>query len=76
MATNFMRLENSRKKTIFEYCLGVDLVIEDAQTQPQDWDNVLFIGEDTKYGDVFKCWNDGSQEGFYLFFGKIGNEFD
>lgn len=75
MATNFMRLENNRKKTIFEYCLGVDMTLEDAQTQPQDWDNVLHIGEDTIYGDVFKCWNDGVN-GFYIFFGKIGNEFD
>lgn len=38
------------------------------------FDNMLFIGYDDIMGDVFKCWNDGSNS-FAIFFGRKGDEF-
>lgn len=43
-------------------------------SQPEDFDNVLWLGCDTSYGDVFKVWNGNAEfESFSLFFwGKRG----
>ena len=74
--TKFTSLEKKEKKvgTKF-YSFLYDNVKETTDTTPCDYDNVLHIGFDTKYGDVFKCWDDDSGE-FSLYFGIKGNEFD
>lgn len=44
-------------------------------TDPEEWDNVLFLGNDPGYGDVFKAWDNGGNH-FILYFGEKGDEFN
>ena len=76
MATSYHILEGVKipKKTVFKYYLNSCMVIEKTESQPFNWENVLYIGHDPVYGDVFKCW-DNEKDIFTLFFGEVGDEF-
>ena len=81
MATKFITLNGDlktiNKKTVFTKGINGDFSItNEICLQPKDWDNVLYLGHDKDYGDVFKAWDDGNEEDFVLFFGKKGDEFD
>ena len=77
MATKFTSLEEKKviKKTKFEEILISRIDIQVTDTNPIDWGNVKHIGYDQKYGDVFKCWDD-DEDGFTLYFGEKGDEFN
>ena len=77
MATKFTSLEEKKviKKTKFEKVLIIRDDITIAESSPQIWGNVKHIGYDEKYGDVFMCWDD-DDEGFTLYFGEKGDEFN
>lgn len=78
MSTNFMSLDDKvkeSKKTIFTKTVqSTDVIIVDCYT-PEGYKNVLHIGYDKCYGDVFKCWNDNINY-FNLHFGIKGEEFN
>ena len=77
MTTNFMTLNSEKqepKKTVFEKQVNGDLVVEDATFTVDEFKNVLYIGSDRDYGDVFKAW-DYAENSFYIFFGTAGDEF-
>jgi hypothetical protein len=83
--TKFLTLEPKKnkkeeRKTIFTRYLGEDRQIgqvPDSISIPSNWDNCLFIGTSKEYGgDVFKCWDNGKELEFEIYFGKKGDEFD
>ena len=64
------------KKTIFKRMVSVSGQPGVSFTsQPENYNNVMFIGHDPGYGDVFKAWDDHSSY-FILYFGEKGNEFN
>ena len=74
--TKFTSLSKKEKlETKFRYIL-CDGSLSLTSAKPSTYDNVLYIGYDEDYGDVFKCWDDGLVDGFVLFFGVKGDEFD
>lgn len=64
-----------KKETIFNGYLEENKQYRDTKLTPNDFDNVLYLGHDRSYGDVFKCWDDDS-DNFILYFGVKGDEFD
>ena len=80
MATNFMSLDKKQKenkKTIFTHIVEFDKKIKETSfNKPEDYENVLYIGYDNDYGDVFKVWNEEEENNFIIFFGTKGDEFD
>ena len=65
-----------KKQTIFTYYLNEDRIIEENHSNnPSNWDNVLHIGTDKSYGDVFKVWDNGKENNFIIYFGVKGDEF-
>lgn len=76
MATKFTTLDNkqSKKETIFTHLVGTDKKPIDVSEKASQWENVLHLGRDTHYGDVFKAWENEDEDGFCIFFGVKGNE--
>lgn len=77
--TKFLTIDSVKsggKRTVFTKALGSRFEIGDALTSPEDYDNILFIGHDKMYGDVFKAWDDTDPENFELLFGTKGDEFN
>lgn len=75
--TEYTTLEPAKKakKTVFKKFLTSTLEIKDAKYHPKDYDKVLYIGNNTFYGDVFKAWLDNNEEEFTIYFGEKGDEF-
>ena len=64
------------KKTVFTCCVEEGFtVVECRNEEPDEWDNVLYLGNDGDYGDVFKAWNSNSSH-FMIYFGEKGDEFN
>jgi len=61
------------KKTVFYKIVRTDS-IESRVTSPYVCKNVMLIGRDLQYGDVFKCLGNNSDD-FTLYFGEAGDEF-
>lgn len=65
-------------KTVFKKIVGYKYTtgayIDDTPLTPDRYENVLHIGYDSMYGDVFKCW-DKNINNFAIFFGIAGDEF-
>ena len=78
MVTKFISLENKKesKKTVFKKYITSNSSVEKAISEPSCYDNVLHIGYDKDYGDVFKAWNDNSPNDFVIYFGAKGDEFE
>jgi len=64
------------EETVFEKRLNPDGILEEADSEPNEWLNVMWLGfySDT-LTDMFKCWDDDPND-FYIYFGKKGNEFN
>lgn len=78
MSTNFMSLIDETKvvkETVFTSFVDFDLKNRGTIGKPCDYRNVLHIGFDKEYRDVFKCWNDNEKE-FTIYFGTKGDEFN
>lgn len=76
--TKFMTLGYSKKtvkKTVFKTLLDDSFKIVDASKQPENYSNVLFLGHDESYGDLFKAWDDDKND-FAIYFGEKGDEFN
>ena len=75
--TKFLSLDTTKvgTKTIFTHVLTIQKELNEAQCTPEIYDNVLWLGFDNSYGDVFKAW-DNNDTNFYIYFGKKGTEFD
>ena len=77
--TKFITLDSKEKEvkeTKFKKIVNEGLEIETSRTSTQFWDNVLHIGFDEDYGDVFKCWQNKTKNNFTIAFGEKGDEFD
>jgi len=77
--TKFMKLPNNNnkeeiKKTVFTKFLTHELNIENSTLQPENFNNIIHVGKDRDYGDVFKVWNNGNPRDFVIFFGIKGDE--
>ena len=77
--TNYLTLDKmvkTEQKTVFKKIVTYDFKIKEIEwTTPQDYDNVLYLGHDGDYGDVFKCWSEDEND-FAIIFGEKGNEFE
>ena len=80
MSTKFMSLDNKqtvKKQTTFTHYINEDKEIQKTTLcKPSDWNNILHIGTDKYYGDVFKAWDNGKENDFTIFFGEKGDEFE
>ena len=78
MKTKFSTLDKKKesKKTVFKKVVNEELEIEISNVSTEFWDNVLHIGFDEDYGDVFKCWDNSTENNFTIAFGEKGDEFD
>jgi len=78
--TKYTTLENKESKPInrteFYSRVGTSSIDVSPIENPYGYDNVIHIGSDKFYGDVFKAWNDGEENDFVLFFGEKGDEFN
>ena len=77
MSTNFMSLDDKvkeNKETTLSKIVTSGNVRYSRHTT-KDYKNVLHIGYDECYGDVFKCWKDDINC-FTLHFGTKGDEFN
>lgn len=84
MSTNYLVLKTKQRKqpkkgksTKFRKKLTGDLLIENnpgIDYDPEHYKNIVHIGKDIMYGDVFKAY-DEDESNFTLFFGKKGSEF-
>ena len=82
--TKFMKLKpmevsTDKKETRFAYVVVPKertLSIQATLFTPSDFDNVLWIGHNHWYGDVFKVWSDVDPIKFNIFFGTKGDEFN
>ena len=64
-----------KNKTVFTHYVNSNLEIESEVSTPiEDWQNILHIGTDVIYGDVFKVWNT-DENYFTIYFGTKGDEF-
>lgn len=79
MKTKFMTLEREKKetkKTKFTHVISSKTEIEETNVfYPTSFDNVLWIGFNNFYGDVFKAWDNGRENNFVIYFGEKGDEF-
>ena len=83
MKTNFFTLEveetekkePKKKKTVFTHYINAYKEIKKPSTMATDFENVLLIGRDKYYGDVFKVW-DNDPNDFAIYFGEAGDEFE
>ena len=62
------------KKTVFEKQITASFEIINKKEYPDKYKNVLHLGKDKYYGDVFKVWNDDKND-FLICFGTAGDEF-
>ena len=69
MATKYTSLDSKTetKKTVFTHFLDTDRTAQTTDISPNDFGNVLHIGHDSDYGDVFKCWSN-NHTNFTIFF--------
>ena len=78
--TKFKTLNSNKKEkkeTVFTHYVDTGKTIEKTDIdEPEQWKNVLHIGYDDDYGDVFKAWNEDDQNEFVIFFGQKGDEFE
>ncbi len=79
--TNFRRINLEEeieiikpKGTIFYNSVNSQLEITTAVLSPEEYENVIHIGEDINYGDVFIAYDDDPND-FTVFFGEAGDEF-
>jgi hypothetical protein len=65
-----------KKQTIFKKFISADMNVKDAALSPNIYNNVVFIGHNKCYGDVFKVYDDGDENNYTLYFGEAGDEFN
>ena len=77
MKTKFITLGSKIvKKTVFTHFINSKIEIsENIAFQPKNYENVLHIGYDKIYGDVFKAWKN-EHDNFVIYFGTKGDEFN
>ena len=75
--TQFIDKSGETKKsipTVFNKCIPCDGEIRMAVSNPSNFSVVVYLGNDAKYGDVFKAYD--NKNSFSLFMGVKGTEFD
>ena len=67
--------EGTSKKTKFTKVVINSYDVEETNTSPSEYENVVHIGRDRVYGDVFIAYDDNPNN-FTIFFGEAGDEFE
>ena len=62
------------KRTTFHSLVSKQSISQIAKLSPKDYKNVVYIGNDISYGDVFIAYND-DPTAFTIYFGEAGDEF-
>ena len=79
MKTKFTTLEQKSEivaETVFTHLIDRNINISEKPIfQPRSFENVLHLGCDINYKDVFKCW-DSNPNKFTIYFGTKGDEFN
>lgn len=78
MKTKFMSLDEPKKEvkeTTFNKYIDHNFEISPSNSKPTNYLNVLYLGHNLIYGDVFKAW-DKDPECFMILFGEKGDEFN
>ena len=77
METKFKILKNEIvAETVFTHYINKNMEIKSKPSyQATYYENVLHIGCDKDYTDVFKCWNK-DPNCFVIYFGTKGDEFN
>ena len=78
MKTKFITLEPKSKivkETVFTHFISGSKTVYDSIRTVNSFENVLHIGYDVDYGDVFKCWENDPNY-FTIYFGTKGDEFN
>ncbi len=75
--TKYTTLSGScrQRKTIFKKRVCLDSIDNVISSTPDNYDNIVYLGNDVVYGDVFKAFDNGSNN-FTIFFGDKGFEFE
>lgn len=73
--TKFIDNITVKKRTKFLKYLDGDFQIQSANSEPDHYDFVKFVGSDKIYGDIFFAWSKGLENDATLFFGEKGDEF-
>lgn len=66
--------ESSLKKTKFTKVITGGYEVEETDLMPSVYKNVVHIGNDVIYGDVFIAY-DSDPDYFTIYFGEAGDEF-
>ena len=77
--TKFISIEKDtqeKKETVFTRIVELNGGTDASIVKAKEWDNVMHIGFDDVYGDVFKCWDNKDVNNFTLYFGTKGDEFN
>ena len=77
--TKFISIDKDtqeKKETVFTHSIQSTLKdIIEVNIKATEYKNVMHLGYDNIYKDVFKAW-DNNPNNFTLFFGTKGNEFN
>ena len=66
--------KSEKKETVFTHYVNGRLEIVEGGVEVKNFKNVLHIGCDDAYGDVFKAWDEKENQ-FTIAFGTKGDEF-
>ena len=66
--------KKSKKKTTFSKLITEDFKVIEANVAANEYDNIVHLGVDKVYGDVFIAY-DSNPHDFTIFFGEAGDEF-
>lgn len=74
---NVVNEGNEGKKTIFEEVVTSTKTVRKTYLRPEDMENVIFLGHDMDYGDVFLAQRLVCRPNYFaIFFGVKGDEFN
>lgn len=62
------------KPTVFTHYIDSDKTVRTSKNNANEYQNVIWLGDDKIYGDIFKAWNDKFPNNFTIFFGVKGDE--
>lgn len=76
--TNYLTIDEPKKisrKTVFTHRVGKSEIVKLEYDSDIEFDNMMWLGFDHVYGDVFKVWKNDSSD-FTIYFGTKGDEFN
>ena len=77
--TKYLTLDKTKiegKKTKFEGLIDYNLNKDVCGNQPENYDNVLYLGKGGYGYDLFKAWSSDKEDSFFIYYGVKGDEFN